>query len=351
MSDSTDPHLPDDLPDEQQLDEYLRGGSAVSRQYRQLHNADVPVELDRLVLRQAQEAVKARPVKSRPWLRWSGPLALAASMVLVVSIVIESGVHQNEQVLSVPATAPAEPMRESAEEAADARVMNEVARERGAADAEKKAAENSASDMAGTSAVPAESSARAERAKPAPIAPFVIERPAAQPLERPEAQRSVRPAAPSPATAPKAQQAPAALTMEAPAAVAEMPAPVLDRRAVSGTAPQSNAAATSARAQAPDESEHDLSEVAVTSSSVRRQQHGAGPRNTITAPTASFHGTEEEQTDQPRSYSDPELWLRDIRELRKQKKHEEADREWRRFRYSFPNYSVDENDLARGAQR
>ncbi len=58
MTESTDKPLPDD---EQQLDEYLKGDSSVSRQYRQLHSAEVPAELDRLVLRQAEDAVKDRP--------------------------------------------------------------------------------------------------------------------------------------------------------------------------------------------------------------------------------------------------------------------------------------------------
>jgi hypothetical protein len=57
------------------------------------------------------------------------------------------------------------------------------------------------------------------------------------------------------------------------------------------------------------------------------------------------------QQSEPRNYSDPEQWLRDIRQLRKENKHEEADREWLRFRYVFPNYEVANTDPARGAAR
>ena len=50
-------------------------------------------------------------------------------------------------------------------------------------------------------------------------------------------------------------------------------------------------------------------------------------------------------------YSDPEAWLKDIRELRKANKQDEADREWRRFRVVFPNYEVAETDIAREAKK
>ena len=35
-------------------------------------------------------------------------------------------------------------------------------------------------------------------------------------------------------------------------------------------------------------------------------------------------------------FSDPERWLEQIRQLRKENKQTEADREWRRFREAFP---------------
>ncbi|MDR2216382.1 MAG: hypothetical protein LBE59_11165, partial [Nevskiaceae bacterium] len=82
-------------PTEQQLDEYLKGDSQVSRRYRELGDVEVPASLDRLVLNQAAEAVK-RPARSvrpaRPaWMRWTAPLAAAASLVLVVSVVFQTG--------------------------------------------------------------------------------------------------------------------------------------------------------------------------------------------------------------------------------------------------------------------
>ena len=81
----------------------------------------------------------------------------------------------------------------------------------------------------------------------------------------------------------------------------------------------------------------------------RREQpkQTAGPRNTVAAPVADDLASAAEEL---RHYSDPEEWLRDIRQLRKKDQHEEADREWRRFRDVFPDYQVADTDLARKSQ-
>ena len=71
-------HPPDDL------DEYLRGGSALSRQYRRESAPAPPHALDRRVLRwssQAQGTAQRRP----PYL---APLAFAASVLLSVALVL-----------------------------------------------------------------------------------------------------------------------------------------------------------------------------------------------------------------------------------------------------------------------
>ncbi len=52
-----------------------------------------------------------------------------------------------------------------------------------------------------------------------------------------------------------------------------------------------------------------------------------------------------------KTYTDPEAWLKDIRQLRKDNKPEEADREWRRFRETFPDFEVAETDAAREAKK
>ena len=339
MSESPDKDLPDkDLPDEQQLDEYLRGGSAVSQQYRQLRSADVPTELDRLVLRQAQEAVKARPAKSRTWIRWAGPLALAASTVLVVSIVIESGVHE-ETYLTVPASAPADlPPKQEAPQANEA---------------QDKAVAGNAADSSVVHIMPMQP----EPYDDVPLPGITAGTPAPAEDRTLAIQESVpkpAPVAPQFASPPP----PAAIAAEAPAEFARNEEADSNAQASARTvapvpapAPAPARALTRSQARERDVAK-ELEEVAVSGTKRREQKQAAGPRNTVAAPAAAGSVSEvDEKQDEPRNYSDPEQWLRDIRQLRKQNKHEEADREWRRFRYVFPNFEVAETDPARGALR
>jgi hypothetical protein len=325
VSEQFDKDRPDkDLPDEQQFEEYLRGGSDVSRQYRQLHSAEVPAELDRLVMRQAQDAVKSRPAKSRTWMRWTGPLALAASAVLVVSIVIESGV-QEDTYLTVPASAPAEPPPK--QEAAE----------------QDQTTAGSVRDSSVVHIMPV-----------SPAVPPAFEAPPIS-VEQPAAFRdqAVQPSEP----------APAQFTSAEPLMKVEPPPPDLARRnRAEAVAQTSSRTAAPAPVPAPVHAsvapevsmrQEDVSveEIAVTGMKRHERKQTAGPRNTIAAPAANSASDADEQEQERREYSDPEQWLRDIRELRKENKHEAADREWRRFRYVYPNYKVAENDAARGASR
>jgi hypothetical protein len=327
VSEQFDKDRPDqDLPDEQQLEEYLRGGSDVSRQYRQLHSAEVPAELDRLVMRQAQDAVKSRPAKSRTWMRWMGPLALAASAVLVVSIVIESGV-QDDTYLTVPASAPAE-----------VPAKQEVAEQ-------DQATAGSARDSSVVHIMPVSPAALPRPAFEAPPAPISVEQPAAFQDQ----------------AVPPSEPAPAQFTSAEPLMKVEPPPPDLARRNRAEAVAQTSAR-TAAPAPAPvhvlippevsmPEEDTSVEQIAVTGMRRHEQKQTAGPRNTIAAPAANSASDADEQEQERREYSDPEQWLRDIRELRKENKHEAADREWRRFRYVYPNYKVAENDAARGAPR
>jgi len=70
------------------LDEYLKGGSDISQRYRELRREEVPPELDRRVLDEARAAVASGGGRSRAWLRWGAPVALAASVILAVTVVM-----------------------------------------------------------------------------------------------------------------------------------------------------------------------------------------------------------------------------------------------------------------------
>lgn len=75
-------------PHDVQLDEYLKGNSALTRAYREAATDEPPRELDALILDEAARAVKRRGGFSPFGARWSMPLAAAAMVVLSVGLVL-----------------------------------------------------------------------------------------------------------------------------------------------------------------------------------------------------------------------------------------------------------------------
>lgn len=298
--------LDSQLP-EGELDEYLKGDSSVSRQYRQLHSAQVPAELDRLVLRQAQDAVRTTPAKSRTWMRWSGPLALAASAVLVVSIVTETGMQDEVMLTAEKSSAPAGPQMEPAAPQMEAK------RRQTAPVEHDMAAENSA---AGSAASEAPRSPQA--APPPPSAPAqdaAADRAVAQFVSPP----AVRLDMPAPVSAPA--ESPSSMQMkeesaQPPAEESDLALPKVARERRNAGAPPPVAA---------PRPEADAQEVVVSGNAITSR-----PVSAVIAPVP-----------------DPELWLEQIRQLRKENKQTEADREWRRFREAFPDHPVSDVDAAR----
>lgn len=108
-----------------------------------------------------------------------------------------------------------------------------------------------------------------------------------------------------------------------PAEKVEMPSPQIRRELLNVSPPPVAAPASAPRAEA------DTQEIVVTGN--------AAASRPISAPLPQ--------------YSDPERWLQDIRQLRKDNKQEQADREWRRFREAFPDHPVSETDAAREVAR
>ncbi len=71
--------------DDQLLDEYLRGDSALARAYRETGREEPPAHLDAAILAQARAATAPRR-GSKP--RWLMPLSLAATVVLSIGVVL-----------------------------------------------------------------------------------------------------------------------------------------------------------------------------------------------------------------------------------------------------------------------
>jgi hypothetical protein len=313
------------------LDEYLKGGSDISQRYRELGREDVPPELDRRVLEAARAAVAGDGAKrSRSWLRWSAPIALAASVVLVVTVVIESGV-QNDAML-----APQSPAAER---------QNEVAAERSSAPErfdELRSGEYKLSQDRAPAVPPAEPQV-------VPIVPVTIALPEVSIL--PSSDSVSTAVAPLQESLAKAQAQPRAVMPVAPAPpVVESPAPQLAAeqpsyvRSVESVADRKEVG----RAEAEADDSVDASEVSVAGSRNRRATgRTAGPRNTVSTATSGAALSSDARPADAEEQSDPQKWLEEIRGLRRAGKAVDADREWQLFRDAFPDFRVADDDLAR----
>ncbi|MBM0107583.1 hypothetical protein JM946_22810 [Steroidobacter sp. S1-65] len=341
MTEPTDKR-PLDEADEQQLEHYLKGDSRVSRRYRELPGVEVPPSLDRLVLGRAQEAVKHR--SSRPvWVRWSAPFAVAASAVLALAIVIETGVRDETTVSSVLRTQQKMQI-EAAEQSApptaplDVPAPSQLTREEQRAQLkgeELRAAERR--EEPGPAPKGEESRAALKREEPSAVETRVPA-PAAAPAPRPAAP-AFAPAPPPPEARSKRY-----VTNEAPGSAQAASASQSDAKA---SADQTDVEASAGAAEAEDE------RIAVQRMMREEQSLSAASRGAVDtrAPVAVYSRPISANMSAPRTYLDPEEWLKDIRQLRKENKQEQADREWRRFRAAYPNHEVAETDLAREAER
>ena len=312
---------------------------------------DVPPTLDAAVMAQARAAVTT-PAKSKQrapaWLRWGSPLALAASAVLIVAIVLEVGVQDE---VRVPA-----PQYEQQDQYATVATNAQKAEAPVAPAASIE--ERVAQDLVER---PVESIA--------PAAHVFAPQPSPAPPRRLDAERELSASVPPPA----------AIAGSEPPAQA---APKLDeqRYATNTATPVANPFADStARAEASAEArkraEAEKEEIIVTGQLRRRAPSSNAPRAVTTveavAVTASSAepdvsndrtrpafgprapgapriptATSADSADASTAYQTPERWLEAIRKLRADGKGAEADEQWRLFRRDYPNYTVRAGDTA-----
>jgi cytoskeletal protein RodZ len=289
------------------LDEYLKGGSDISQHYRELGRDDVPPELDRRVLDEARAAVaNGGARRGSSWLRWSAPVALAASVVLVVTVVIENGVPKDT-----------------------AYVVQQPASEETKLYDEQPAQDQPTRDEYFAAEAPAPQPAAAPAAPPPP-AP-ARERSLAKKAEAEDNRLS--------------GLVPEEVRVEAKARrdQLEQPTPVTTVSSVDAAEPQ-----VAAQNVAPPEADADLSSVSVSGTRARRATgRTAGPRNTISGASVSGEMRQSADAAAQAQQSEPEKWLEDIRELRRKGKIADADREWLRFTEAYPDFEVADDDIAR----
>lgn len=287
-------------PNDKLLDEYLRRESPVSQRYRELEAEDVPPQLDAAILSQARAAVEQRAVRKPSWLKWGAPLALAASAVMVVAIVLEVGVQEEVRLPEAQIERASAP----AERSPEAYVVEQMIQEAPVAVPMAPAAETQAD--------------------------AVIE----EPVTASDDQDAVKPQAPT--TAP---QAGVASSSEAEAAKSIVREPIR-RRAVADSVkldapPPPPDAEASERRTAARREQAEESRDAMFKRSV--PPPAAAPSVTTVSAAAPVAG--------PRL--EPEAWLERIRELRREGKAIEADEQWREFEKAYPQYEVSETDAAR----
>jgi hypothetical protein len=329
--------------DDKAFDEYLERQSQVSRQYRGLEGRDVPPDLDRRVLAQAAQAVqKKQPSKMRSWKAWSVPVALAASTVLTLAVVIESGL---EHKLVMPTEVSMEShMPPASSEAGSAEAL---------AFEPQSPADTSATSLpqaanSNNDEPKREQRQSADRVEAEPSAPAELRTaPGEKSGERlTAAARREAPAPISPAPQSNAEPARTEGLVAPPATAISQVAS--QRPFVPAPQPQSEPAREEvAKAAGEAASSGDLAEITVSGN--RRQDRTIlGPRNTLMRRGPPAEADADQATlEEQRREEDPARWLEFIRELRRDRKAEEADRQWSEFRKVYPEYEVAEADSAR----
>lgn len=375
-------------PIDKALDEYLSGNSQVSRRYRELDDVAVPPQLDQAVLAQARAAVAERQSshtgghtdghtdrqtdrhidelerlrqRRKRLMQWSVPAGLAASAVLVVSIVMQSGVqHEVVSLPQQPASTPVvaqEPGDRSSEEQGlvvltqpDAQSYErppalriapaEVSSDALSGQAEKKI-ESSAKRLREQQDAPHEVMAAPDLANEPAFAPSVVApappAPVAQsaPLSAPPIPEGIQRSA--------SRRAIDSAAIEASAAKQQAPSSESASRAASEAMAARNQQAASRRAES--RADDDLSEIIVTGARRSLPAAGSGPRETVRQSTSAASQSDAAMADT--QVEEPKHWLERIRQLRKDGKAQDADREWQRFREAYPDYAVAEADAAR----
>jgi hypothetical protein len=313
------------------LDEYLRGGSAFSRLYRGVESDAVPAELDRNVLAEAKSAMVKR--KGISWQRVTPMLAIAATAVLTISIVMRSGLESSKPLqFATDSIEKDKAIPEETKNDASASVLVET-------------------QVLEKPVVPQELPAIRMMEAPAPVVAAPASPPSRQKLANRESKlEDDKAAAPSartdaPSTGALSEVVVRGELLRSTPEDAAMPVVVINDESLAKRKDQAvGPRGTIPPVNSQNRDDSDLSQVVVTAQQRSSSGAGAGPRGTVVAnPQSSVDRKAEREYRE----SNPEVWLSYIRELRDAKKSSAADGEWERFVKAYPNFKVSENDSAR----
>jgi len=315
----------DDPQDEQAFEDYLKRGSELSQRYRDSSADSVPPELDHKILMQAREAVSDKQVITHPswWVKWNKPLALAATLMLAVTVIYKVGFKSIDK-LAAPEVASTNSLR------TEGNTMSVPTLAEAATTTQAKPAATLAPASVPLQPDVKEQDKQARLAK-ADAEPRFSLKPPVVPPPPPPLQVSV--SAPATATPPAA----------APSVTSNMPEKV-------GYAETKAKDATLANAGAVKSETHEAPRIV---DSISAEDVGKFPDTPVAESLQRVPGVEIKREDLSRSRekkldaTDAERALNHIRELRKQGKKKQADKAWEQFKKDFPDYLVAEDDPAR----
>jgi hypothetical protein len=290
----TDPETDEEFEDFLKRRTVLPGSMSVDEKL------EPPGAVDDIVVKQAREAIKAQRQPNRAP-RWAMPVALAATVLLCLSVVLNVRLNTNRPTANIQRmTVAKEPQAPRADDASAPR--------------------NNYATV--DTPAPAESSATASADAPA-RAPFARERErresVASDIPSHEVILPERKVAGSPAPRPPVVAELAAGAPAAPAPGASTP---------TATATASTAPAPTATASTPPAPLAEASDVVVAERLAKAQEQPALAKRKATEVAAAPHP------------QDPKVWLQQIEALRAQGKTAQADAEMRLFRAEFPGYAT-----------
>jgi hypothetical protein len=293
----------DALSDES-FEVYLQRGSSVSQRYRAIEQEHPPAQLDASILARAQSELQTSAShKYRYWKKWTVPVALAASTLIAVSIVLESGM-QHEVRSAAPVSSLARESSEAISEANSEPISEPMP---------PMPAQAPASDMANDTP----DSGLPQRMATQNAAPRES---AQEQFFAPDAPRpSAPPAKPNEEVVSAGAAMDAAAEREEHNARAERDLSIARAQSAKRES-QASSVAVPERAPVPVRADDDAESEPRVAANVRSA---------------------------PSPLRAPEVWLQQIRDLRKAGKFEDADREWRAFKAAFADFEVAADDFAR----
>jgi hypothetical protein len=280
----------------------------VRRAYHALSDDEVPPALDQRIIEAARSAIESQRQKAR-WRRWLPPLALAASLVVAIVIVLDPDARKKAEVASVPRAAPTAVHEIQMTSRSPARANPDEPTESFSDHGEREQSVTDPKEGKPQEGVRTQRAATANRARSAP-----------------------RPQETSVAVSPVIQATTAAPTPPPPAAPSERDANADDE--------QTSMAERRLEAASQGDRRH-VTPQATVSGSLARIPRAAKEQDAATASDVHEAPAGEEVRVSPALDPQMTAWLEKIHALQSEGKHGRAKREIEKFKRAYPHVDVE----------